>query len=185
MPMSSTTSMMSAPWPRPAVISLTTTSHSTTGPLPSASRTHCSAASAIAGSSPSRSMSTDESIAIIDSRIHRVARRAPAQLAHDVVGAHAVGQLEAATGPRHGVVDVLAQDDAAVLEFDLQGRALGQAQRVAHRLGQGDLAAFGNCGFHGRLPGRSVCAHYTYFAVRTSAAILDKHGAAPRFRHRC
>src|SRR5690606_33484035 len=136
MPMSSTTSMMSAPWPRPAVISLTTTSHSTTGPLPSASRTHCSAASAIAGSSPSRSISTDESIAIIASRIHRVARRAAAKLAHHVVGAHALGQLEAAAGPRHGVIDVLAQDDATVLELDLQGRAFGEAQGITHRLGQ-------------------------------------------------
>src|SRR5690606_12573923 len=92
-----------------------------------------------------------ESIAIIASRIHRVARRASAQLAHDVVGAHALGQLEATAGPRHGVVDVLAQDDPTVLELDLQGRALGQAQGVTHRLGQGDLAAFGDGGFHGCL----------------------------------
>src|SRR5690606_31899807 len=152
MPMSSTTSMMSAPWPRPAVISLTTTSHSTTGPLPSASRTHCSAASAIAGSSPSRSMSTEESIAITGSRIHRVAGGTAAQFAHHVVGAHAFGQLEAAAGARHRVIDVLAQDDAPALELDLQDGALGQAQRVTHRLGKGDLAAFGNGGFHRTSP---------------------------------
>src|SRR5699024_599399 len=72
---------------------------------------------------------------------------------HHVVGAHALGQPETAAGARHRVVDVLAQDDAAVLELDLQGRTLGQSQRVAHRLGQGDLAAFGNGGFHGRPPG--------------------------------
>src|SRR5690606_31963851 len=154
MPMSSTTSMMSAPWPRPAVISLTTTSQSTTGPLPSASRTHCSAASAIAGSSPSRSISTDESIAIIGSGIHRVARGAPAQFAHDVVGAHALGQLEAAAGTRHRVVDVLAQDDAPAVELDIEDGAIGQPQSITQGLGQGDLAVFGDGGFHGNLHGR-------------------------------
>src|SRR5690606_21134514 len=121
---------MSAPWPRPAVISLTTTSHSTTGARASASRTQDSAASAMAASSPSRSIRTEESIAIISrwrSWIDRVARRPPAQLAHHIVGAHALGQLEAAAGARDGVVDVLAQDDAAAIDLDLEQGALGQA----------------------------------------------------------
>src|SRR5690606_3665836 len=131
MPISSTTSMMSVPWPRPAVISLTTTSHSTTGPCASASRTHCSAASAMPASSPSRSIRTEVSIAIIDgSGVDRITRRAPAQFAHDVVGAHAFGQLEPAAGAGDRIVHVLAQNDAAALQLDLQQGALGQPQGI-------------------------------------------------------
>src|SRR5690606_8872514 len=87
--------------------------------------------------------------------------RTATQLAHDVVGAHALGQPEAAAGARDGVVHVLAQDDPPALELDLEQRALGQPQRVAHRLGQGDLAALGNGGFHGvLLPGRAWLERY-------------------------
>ena len=38
--------------------------------------------------------------------------------------------------------------DAAAVEFDLEDGALGQAQRVTHLLGQGDLSPLGHCGFH-------------------------------------
>ena len=62
--MSSSASITSAPWPSPAVTSLATTSHTTTGPLPSASRRQASAASAPLPS-PSRSISTEVSMAII------------------------------------------------------------------------------------------------------------------------
>src|SRR5690606_2054858 len=151
MPISSTTSMMSVPWPSPAVISLTTTSHSTTGPCARASRTQRSAASAMRGSSPSRSMRTDVSMAIIGraSGVDRVAGGAAAKLAHHVVGAHALGQAEPAAGARDGVVDVLAQDDPAAFQLHLQQGALGQAEGIAHGLGQGDLSALGDGGFHG------------------------------------
>ena len=78
----------------------------------------------------------------------RVTRRTPTQFAHDVVGGDAGRQLEPATGPRHSVIDVLAQDDAPAFQFNLQGGALGQPQGITHRLGQGDLSAFCNSGFH-------------------------------------
>ena len=81
-----------------------------------------------------------------------VAGRAAAQLAHDVVGGHAFRQLEATAHARQRVVDVLAQDDAAAVQLDLELRALGQAQRVAHGFGQRDLPALGDGGFHGALP---------------------------------
>src|SRR5690606_32660897 len=87
------------------------------------------------------------------SGVHRVAGRAAAQAAHHVVGPHALGQPETAARTRHRVVDVLAQDDPAALELELEHAALGQAQRVPYRLGQGDLAAFGNSDFHGAPPG--------------------------------
>jgi hypothetical protein len=63
----------------------------------------------------------------------------------------AVGELEAAAEPRDRLVDVLAQDDAAAVELDLQLRSLDEAERVAHGLGQRDLPAFGDRRFHGRL----------------------------------
>src|SRR5688572_23393256 len=125
--------MISVPWPSPAVISLTTTSHRTTGPCARASRTHCSAASAMLASSPSRSISTDVSMAMVlpagvmASDVHRIARCASAQLAHDVVGGHAFRQFEAAPGARDGVVHVLAQDDATAFELHLEVGALGEA----------------------------------------------------------
>ena len=51
---------------------------------------------------------------------------------------------------RDGVVDTLPQHDPATFQLDLQHAALGQAQGVAHRFRQGDLAAFCNSGFHQR-----------------------------------
>src|ERR1700679_921381 len=58
--------------------------------------------------------------------------------------------LETATHARDGVADVLAQDDPAAVQFDLQHGALGQAERIAHGFRQRDLAAFGDSGFHVR-----------------------------------
>jgi hypothetical protein len=43
----------------------------------------------------------------------------------------AFGELEPAAQARQRIVDVLAQDDAAAVELDLELRALGQAERVA------------------------------------------------------
>src|SRR5690606_10202616 len=74
--------------------------------------------------------------------------------AASALGALACGgsvEREAAPGAGHRIVNVLAQDDPAVLQLHLEHRALGQAQRIAHRLGEGDLAALGDGGFHGRL----------------------------------
>src|SRR3546814_14136466 len=48
------------------------------------------------------------------------------------------------------IVDTLAQDNAPTIELHLQDGALAQAQRIAHRLGQGDLAALGDGRFHRR-----------------------------------
>src|SRR3546814_4748901 len=48
------------------------------------------------------------------------------------------------------IVDTLAQDYAPTIELHLQDGALAQAQRIAHRLGQGDLAALGDGRFHRR-----------------------------------
>src|SRR5664279_1222072 len=161
MPASSSTSNSSAPKPRPATTSLTTTSQTTTGPRASAWRRLSSDASART-SPPRRSISTDESTAIIEkgpggSGIDRVARCASAQLAHDVVGAHARRQLEPPAQARNGVFDVLAQDDGATVELDLELAALGEAQGVADGLGKGDLASLGNGRFHdGGFPSRYV-----------------------------
>src|SRR5690606_274033 len=61
-------------------------------------------------------------------------------------------ELELAPHPRERVVDMLAEHDAAAVEFDLEHAALGQAQGVAHGLGQGDLAPLGHGGFHRLAP---------------------------------
>ena len=95
------------------------------------------------------------------SRVRRVTGCPATQFAHDVVGADARRQLEAPTRPRNGVVHILAQDDAATIQFHFQGRALAQSQGVTYRLGQGDLATFCNGRFHGLL--LKVCSHNTYF----------------------
>src|SRR4051812_23652049 len=134
-PMSSSASITSAPWPRPAVTSLATTSQTTTGPLPSASRRQASAASAPAPS-PSRSIRTEVSMAIISTASRRtgslefrfLVRRPAAQVAHDVVGRDAVRQLETSAHARDRVGDVLAQDDPAAVELDLQHRAFRQPE---------------------------------------------------------
>src|SRR5690606_12028854 len=89
-----------------------------------------------------------------------------------------LGQLEPAAHLAQRLADVLAQDDAAAVQFHLEGGALGQAQRVAHGLGQGDLAAFGDGGFHGRPPRtKKVCIDYTYFRARTAIRI-SRHRVA-------
>lgn len=67
-----------------------------------------------------------------------------ADRAHRLVGAGEAVELEAPAQPRQRVVDVLAQNDAAAVEFDAQLGALGQAQYIAHGLGQRDLPALGN-----------------------------------------
>src|SRR5690606_29872262 len=72
------------------------------------------------------------------------------------------------------VVHALAQDDPAAVEFDLEHAALGQSQRIAHGLGQGDLAAFGHGGFHRASPMHgTVWTDYTYFRLHTCAPILS------------
>ncbi|KAG1453427.1 hypothetical protein G6F57_015723 [Rhizopus arrhizus] len=48
----------------------------------------------------------------------------------------------------HRRVGRFEADDAAAVQLDLQQRALGQAEGITHRLGQGDLSAFCNSGFH-------------------------------------
>src|SRR6516225_7603905 len=186
-PMSSSASITSAPWPRPAVISLATTSHTTTGPLPSASRRQASAASA-PSPSPSRSISTEVSMAIIgrsrsDSagtaaggvaslEFRRLARLAAAQVLHHVVGGDAVRQLETAADARDRVADVLAQDDPAAVQLDLQHGAFRQPERIAHGLGQRDLAAFGDSGFHVRPLDLTVrCGTFRYaYSIRTESS---------------
>src|SRR5690606_1292508 len=72
--------------------------------------------------------------------------------------------------------DVLAQDNSAAFQLDLQDRALGQAQRIAHRLGQSDLAAFGNGGFHGCLQG----AYLHAAIIHTFSCILESAYRARR-----
>src|SRR3546814_4974292 len=67
---------------------------------------------------------------------------APADGGHRVAGVGEAVELEAPARARNRIVDTLAQDNAATLELDLQDGALAQAQRVAHRLGQSDLATF-------------------------------------------
>src|SRR6187431_1791030 len=122
MPTSSRVSSSCEPRPRPATTSLTTTSHATTGPRVSAVRKQVSAASAMA-SSPSRSTMIDVSTAITltgGSQVHRIARRAAAEFAHDVVGGHAGWQLEAPAHPRQRVLHILANHKAAILDLDLE-----------------------------------------------------------------
>src|SRR5262249_19668144 len=120
------------------------------------------------GPSPSRSMSTEVSTAIMAaaSELGLLAGLAAAQLAHDVVGARARGQAEAPAHARDRVARVLAQYDPPAVELDLQDRALHEAQRVAHGLGQRDLSAFGDGGFHGVPRNRSVRTFYAYFLRR-------------------
>src|SRR3546814_9168504 len=48
------------------------------------------------------------------------------------------------------MVGTRAQDYGPTCELHLQDGALAQAQRIAHRLGQGDLAARGDGRFHRR-----------------------------------
>src|SRR5690606_14807936 len=143
-----------------------------------ASPTQASEASAKRGSPIRMSNRTEESTAIIGS-FHRIARGPSADRAHGLVGAlEALGQLEPAAHLAQRLADVLAQDDAAAVQFHLEGGALGQAQRVAHGLGQGDLAAFGDGGFHGRPPRtKKVCIDYTYFRARTAIRI-SRHRVA-------
>src|SRR5690606_31897902 len=124
------------------------------------------------GLSPSRSIRTEESMAIIaGSNVHRIARCASAEFAHDVVGGHARRQLETPACARNRIADILAQDDAPTLQLHLEQGALGQPQRIAHRLGQGDLAAFGDGGFHdGISMEEKVCMDYTYFRLHAPVA---------------
>src|SRR5690606_12601581 len=61
------------------------------------------------------------------------------------------------------------QDDAATLQLDLEQGALGQPQRMTHRRGQGDLAAFGYGGFHRTAPRMKRYARI----IHTSSAILE------------
>lgn len=53
-------------------------------------------------------------------------------------------------------------------QLDLERSALGQPKGIAYRLGQRDLAALGNGGFHGRSVDK-VCTNYTYFGCHTQA----------------
>ena len=53
---------------------------------------------------------------------------------------------------------ILAQDDPAAIEFDLQHTALRQAQRIAHRLWQGHLTALPHDDVHGDAPMKSKYA---------------------------
>src|SRR5690606_28950932 len=66
---------------------------------------------------------------------------------------------------------------------DLEHAALCQAQCVADGLGERDLAALGNGGFHGCPPMRgTVCMDYTYFQMHTFAHILaPRAGPPPEF----
>src|SRR3546814_5038209 len=85
----------------------------------------------------------------------------------DRAGVGEAVELEAPARARNRIVDTLAQDNAATLELDLQDGALAQAQRVAHRLGQRDLATFGHRRFHGEPPEHEVCKEFTYFKNHT------------------
>ena len=78
-------------------------------------------------------------------------------------------QLEAAAQAGNGVVDVLAQDDPAAVQLDLQLRSLGEAQRVADGFRQRDLPAFGDSGFHAVFLGFAVCCNRTYYRHAYSA----------------
>src|SRR5690606_32677687 len=90
---------------------------------------------------------------------------------------------ELAAHARDRVVHVLAQHDPAAVQLDLEHAALGQAQCVADGLGERDLAALGNDGFHGCPPMRgTVCMDYTYFQMHTFAHILaPRAGPPPEF----
>src|SRR6188474_3790120 len=125
--MSSSAPSASAPLRSDAHTPASAASQTTTRPLPSAWRRQASAASA-RGPSVSSSTSTGASTAIIGSCLA-------------VAGRHV--QRELAAHPRDRVVHVLAQHDAAAVHLHFQHAALGQPQRVAYGLGQGDLAAFG------------------------------------------
>src|SRR5690606_8339031 len=152
MPTEARTSIRSSLVSSIACTSATTGAQTTTSSRARASPTQASEASAKRGSPIRMSNRTEESTAIIGS-FHRIARGPSADRAHGLVGAlEALGQLEPAAHLAQRLADVLAQDDAAAVQFHLEGGALGQAQRVAHGLGQGDLAAFGDGGFHGWPP---------------------------------
>src|SRR3546814_7296700 len=160
--------------------SASTTSQTTTGPLPRHWRRHSSTASA-SGPSASRSTRAGVSIAIIGPPLAPGRRTglAPADGGHRVAGVGEAVELEAPARARNRIVDTLAQDNAATLELDLQDGALAQAQRVAHRLGQRDLATFGPRRFHGEPTEHEVSKEFTYFKTHTQSVILCRFPAPP------
>src|SRR5690606_25106984 len=85
--------------------------------------------------------------------LRRAAGPAPADGGHRLAGIGEAVELEASARARNRIIDTLAQDNAATIQLDLEDGALAQAQRVAHRLGQGDLAALGDGRFHRLVPG--------------------------------
>src|SRR5690606_20795685 len=149
--------------------SATTAAQTTTSSRAKASPTQVSDASAWRGSPIRMSNRIGVSTATIGpSLFQRIAGRAPADGAHRLVGAGvALGQAEAPAHLAQRLADVLAQDDPAAFQLDLENRTLGQPKGIAYRLRQGDLAAFGNRGFHRTGSGQSGYARniHTFFVI--------------------
>ena len=126
-------------------------------------------------SPPSRSISTDESTAIIaqGSTGSPGARPRSSRMTSSVLTPG--GSLKRPRRRDSASSTFLRRMIEPPLELDLQLGALGQPEGIAHGLGQGDLAAFGNGRFHGALL-QLVCMNYTYFSRHIQVA---PNGALP------
>src|SRR3546814_4767117 len=117
--------------------SASTTSQTTTGPLPRHWRRHSSTASA-SGPSASRSTRAGVSIAIIGPPLAPSRRTglAPADGGHRVAGVGEAVELEAPARAPTRRLDTFAQDNAATLALAPQYCAFAQPPRCAPHLGQ-------------------------------------------------